>query len=545
MPEKNANQQSPKFFGQDVFSLLSAEDMKTHFLRLRSSKILVLANVAMALIYFAFIAIIMPKGNHFLFYLLIVGEIFHLWQIATYAHTVWQLKYEAPKDEKFMPEVDVYITVAGEPAQVVEETARAALRMDYPKHRVYILNDGLVAGKDNWEEIENLAAGLNITCITRRIPGGAKAGNINNALRETASPFVAIFDADQAPHSDFLKKTLPYFVDDKMGFVQTPQFYKNYSANEITRGAWEQQQIFFGAVCEGKNRLNSAFMCGTNMVMRRQAIEQVGGMSEESIAEDFLTSLFIHEKGWKSFYVSKVLAEGLAPEDFKSYYRQQFRWARGSLELIFKYNPLFRKGTTFSQKIQYLSSASFYLSGFIVLLDALLPLVFFFTGKVPLLVSSMGLAAVFLPYIFLTVTLLKMTTNSSLTFRAVAFSMSSFTIHLKAIWATLTGKKNSFEVTSKKRLSGNFLNLVAPHLAYLGLTLAGVAVAIGRDGFTAAFLSNLAWAMFNCCIFLMFIAPAFSNSRAPQAKKIPVKTVAVDLTNFQNPNLSSQNPNTI
>jgi len=92
-------------------------------------------------------------------------------------------------------------------------------------------------------------------------------------------------------------------------------------------------------------------------------------MCETNIAEDFLTSLFVHSKGWKSVYVPEVLAEGLAPEDFMSYYKQQFRWARGSLEIIFKYNPLFNRGLSLSQKLQYLASASYYLSGVVFLLN--------------------------------------------------------------------------------------------------------------------------------------------------------------------------------
>src|SRR3989344_1030836 len=99
-------------------------------------------------------------------------------------------------------------------------------------------------------------------------------------------------------------------------------------------------------------------MCGTNMVIRKAALREVGGMAEDNIAEDFVTSLFIHERGWKSAYVPEVLAEGLAPEDLFSYYKQQFRWARGSLEIVFRFNPLFRSGLTWSQRIEYLASAS-------------------------------------------------------------------------------------------------------------------------------------------------------------------------------------------
>ena len=91
-------------------------------------------------------------------------------------------------------------------------------------------------------------------------------------------------------------------------------------------------------------------MCGTNVAVRRTALDEVGGLCQTNIAEDFLTSLLMHERGWRSVYVPEVLAQGLAPEDFLSYYKQQHRWARGSLEVIFKYNPLRRRGLTWPQR---------------------------------------------------------------------------------------------------------------------------------------------------------------------------------------------------
>jgi cellulose synthase (UDP-forming) len=486
------------------------------FLDTKTDKMLLFATSIMALVYFVFLAFLMPKGNVFLFYILIAGEVFHLWQILTYVYTVWEPKFSPLKNNSFTPPVDIYITVTGEPAEIIEETAKAALAMEYPNFTVYLLNDGYVAKKPNWREAETVAHRLGITCITRTLPGGAKAGNINNALRSTKATFVAIFDADQVPHRDFLTQTIPFLAEPDVGFVQSPQYYKNFNTNEITVGSWEQQELFFGAVCKGKNRLKSVFMCGTNMVVRKAALLQAGGMCETNIAEDFLTSLFMHEQGWKSVYVPKILAEGLAPEDFLSYYKQQFRWARGSLEVMFKYNPLFRRGLSWPQKIQYLASSSFYFSGLIVLTNALLPLIFFFTGWAPLAVSTMALAAIFLPYIFLVILTLQLTSNYSFTFRAIAFSMSSFTIHLQALWAVMTAQKNGFSVTSKKQLSGNFLYLTTPHILYLAVTLVGVAVAVIRSGISPAFLSNLSWALFNAALFSVFIvaaAPAKKNSQ--------------------------------
>ncbi len=498
---------------------MNDNDPKTEFLINSASKKLLLVNIAFAALYFYVITFMFEHGNPILFWLLIAGEVFHLLQIAGYCYTVWGKKIVRPFDAKFAAPVDVFITVCGEPVDIVRETALAALAMDYPKFKVHLLNDGRVAKKDNWKEIEQLATELGINCISRTVPGGAKAGNINNGLRQTKSPYFVVFDADHVPHPTFLRKTMGYFTDEKMGFVQTPQYYHNQFENNITQTAWRQQTLFFGPIMTGKNRHNAAFMCGTNMAISRKAILQAGGMCEFNIAEDFLTSLFIHNKGWKSVYVPEVLAEGLAPEDFLSYYKQQFRWTRGSLEVIFKYNPLFMRGLTMAQRFQYLTSASYYLSGVVVLIDALLPLIFLFTGITAVVTSTMTLALVFIPYMFLNLYALQRTSNFSYTFSAISFSISSFWLQLAAVTAVLTNQKTSFAVTSKQQIKGNFLYLVIPHLTYIGLAVIGVGVGFLREGLSASLLANLAWVMVNVLVFIPFILAASPEINSPFTRK--------------------------
>ncbi len=488
---------------------------------------LLILSALMALVYLFIIAFAFERGNAVLFYLLVAGEVFHVWQLLTYVHTVWNMKTDPAFDPSFSSAVDIFITVAGEPAEVVEKTVRAAQAMDYPLFEIYILNDGFVAKKDNWREIEALARRLGVHCITRRTPGGAKAGNINNALDYTASSFLAVFDADHAPHQDFLRKTMGYFTDPKMAFVQTPQYYKNRTENYLTAGAWEQQELFFGPILKGKNRSNSAFMCGTNMVLRRKAILEADGMNEKNIAEDFFTSLFVHERGWRSHYVAEVLSEGMSPEDFRSYYNQQFRWARGSLELVFRHNPFFRKGSmTFSQKLEYLASASYYLTGIVVALDAAFPLIFFYTGLVPFKISSMALAAAFLPYMLCVIYTLQRSSNFSYSFRASGLSMGSFVIHLQAVAATILGANSAFKITSKKREDGNHFYLAAPHFLYIVLFIAGVLIGYAREGLSASLVNNVAWGLLNAAFFTPFILAAWP---APKEVKVPEKSLVASV----------------
>lgn len=445
-----------------------------------------------------------------LYILLFLGEIYHVGMSLLFWHTVWPRRNK-PQSQftSHHPSVDIYITVCGEPKSIVRETAQAALDMDYTNHRVFILNDGFVAGKNNWKDMEDLADELHITCLTRKQPGGAKAGNINRALEKTKGEYILIFDADMVPHPDFLSTVMPHFADSRVGFVQTPQYYRNYSENVVTHGAWEQQEFFFGPIMRGKDTQNSAFICGTNVVLRRTALLEAGGMREDNIAEDFLTSLSIHQLGWKSHYIPNVLAEGMAPQDFLSYYKQQFRWARGSLEVLFSENPLFKKNLTFSQKLEYLSSALYYTNGVIFVIDIIMPLIFLYTGIKPVAATTTSFAFFFLPFMLLNLYTLFIVSKQQLTFRAISFSQASFTLQLSAIKSVLLKEKVGFSVTPKQAQSGNFLKLVAPHIAYIVLTAVGIIVAYTREGMNPSLATNIAWAVLPCIMFIPFIQASY------------------------------------
>lgn len=492
--------------------ILSWANQKRLLLKAKKvSRWLILLTAFFTVGYFLFLAFWLKPGNPVLFGLLLAGEIFHVWLSLTYLYTIWGLvggKRRTVLNQikpSALPAVDVFITVAGEPEDVVEKTVRAATEMEYSNKHIFILNDGRVLEKDNWRSIESLAARLGVECITRTVPGGAKAGNINHALKNTHSPFVAILDADHIPHSDFLNKTLGYFRDANMAFVQTPQYYRNHASSEVAEAAWHQQAVFFGPICQGKSLIKTVPMCGTNMVIRRQALEEVGGMCQVNIAEDFLTGMFLHERGWKSVFVPEILAEGLAPEDLLSYVKQQFRWARGSLEVVFTYNPLWRRGLSWRQKLHYLSSASYFLSGPVVLINACLPVLALYFGFTPLRVSTMSTAAVFLPYMLLTLYVLHLSTNFHFSFKSAAFAVSSFALQTKALLAVLMGSHNTFSVTAKNRQEGNFIWLAAPHLTYIIVAIFGLWPAISREGFSPMVITNFAWAVFNIAMFVPFI----------------------------------------
>ncbi len=494
--------------------------MKSPFLKATRAKKLLTLNIVLAALYFISLMTLFQRGNIYLYWALIIGEVFHVWQLLTLIQVAWDTKVTHKFSASFKPLIDLYITVAGEPKAVVEKTVRAAISIDYPNYKIFILNDGYVAKKGNWQEMEDLAKKYEsqVMCITRTTPGGAKAGNINYALGLTRAPFIAILDCDHVPEKDFLKKLSGYFVDEKVAFAQAPQYYHNNADGYVANAAWQQQTLFFGAICRGKDRLNALFMCGTNMVIRRQALESVGGMSQDSITEDLLTSLLMHSKGWRSVYVPRILARGLAPADLSSYWKQQFRWARGSLEVLLKYNPLWLRGLDWRQRTQYLASVTYYLTGLIVLINASLPLFYFYAGWVPVTATTMSIALIFVPYIFVTLYSLQLVSNFAFSFRAIAFSLSSWPIYASAFLMTLLRIPNRFKVTAKERNNGNYFMLVLLHWLYIAAVIFGIGWAESRDGVTTSLITNASWAFLYIAMFMPFIRASLPDH---MAKSLP------------------------
>src|SRR6266849_4019214 len=204
--------------------------------------------------------------------------------------------------------VDILIPTYNEDLAILKMTILGAIHVRYP-HKTWVLDDG------RRPALRQLCLQMGVEYLTRPDNKDHKAGNINAALAQTDGEFVAIFDADQVPLSEFLDHTPGYFTDEKLAFVQTPQeFYNLDSIQHRTdlqkNETWHEQSIFYRIIQPGKNRWNAAFWCGSGSLMRRSALMSVGGIATESVTEDLHTSLRLHAAGWKSVYHDEVLCMG-------------------------------------------------------------------------------------------------------------------------------------------------------------------------------------------------------------------------------------------
>jgi cellulose synthase (UDP-forming) len=176
------------------------------------------------------------------------------------------------------------------------------------------------------------------------------------------------------------------------------------------------------------------------------------------------------------------------------------------------------RASGWQQKLQYLLSASYYLSGSVILLDAALPIVYLLTGETPIVTSTMTLALVFVPYMWINLYVLQRTSNFTYSYQAIAFSLSAWWLQITAMTAVLANRKTSFAVTSKATHDGarpNFLHLVVPQLTYAAVAALALAVGLAREGASASLVANVAWLAVHLAIAVPFIVAA-SPSRAPR-----------------------------
>lgn len=429
-------------------------------------------------------------------------------------------------------EVFMLIATVNEGVDIIRQTitgclaARDKYLAQYPDGQVTIVvcNDGLVGKYPHWADIEELARELGVCCVTRTVPGGAKAGNIENARQHyqiTGSRLMAIFDADQVPTADFLVKTVPPFADPKIGWVQTGQYYSNL-ANPVSRWADDQQSMFYNLLCPGKAALDAAFICGTNVVLRGAALDEIGGLPQDSVTEDFEASIRLHAR-WRSIYLTDILATGLGPLDVPSYLKQQGRWALGTLTAFRRHWAdilLPRKnGLRLGQRIQYFLAGTHYLCGLRDLIYIISPAVFIFTGVPAVRTATLNQYLLhFVPYGLLGLIGMWYCARGVTGLRGVIIGFGSTPALLSSLFATVTFRRKPFAITSKSRSgrrSHGYLGVYIFPLILCFAALAWTTRVHGRQA-TSMFISLL-WVVYSIVMLLSYLWLAYKDIRAQRA----------------------------
>lgn len=413
-----------------------------------------------------------------------------------------------PEDVSRWPTVDVFIPIYNEPLRVLKPTVFAAQTIDWPRDRlrVHVLDDG------NREEIRRFAERAGVHYIARSEHRHAKAGNINHALGLTDGAFVAIFDCDHIPTRSFLQATMGGFLrDEKLALVQTPHHF--FSADPFERNLENGEEVpnegelFYGRVQDGNDLWNATFFCGSCAVLRRSALDRVGGIAVETVTEDAHTSLKLHRLGYRSAYINQVQAAGLATESLSAHIGQRIRWARGMSQIFRSDNPLTGAGLSFGQRLCYLNAMLHFLYGIPRLVFLTAPLAFLLFHAYTIYAPALGLLLYVLPHMVFSVL-----SNARLqgAFRRsfwgeIYETVLAWYITVPTTVALLFPGLGRFNVTAKGGVIEEEAvdwRITRPYLVLLGLNLLGLAFGLWRLVHGPHFefgtvLVNLFWVGYN------------------------------------------------
>jgi cellulose synthase (UDP-forming) len=367
------------------------------------------------------------------------------------------------------PTIDVFLTVYGEPLEIVLVTVRAARDMRV-EHKTWVCDDG------DSDELRDACAAEGVGYLRRTEHKHAKAGNINAALKRTDGEFVVILDADHVPSPDFLLRALPHMQDPLVAFVQTPQAFPS-AKGLVAEGSAESQRIFYELVLPGRNHFGSVFCVGTNVIFRRAALEEIGGMYTASNSEDIWTSIQLHRRGWRSYFVPEVLARGLAPESLLSYFKQQFRWAYGAFEVLLRGGLIRGKGLTVDQRFQYSLAGVNYLLSLAALILMTLPAVYLLFGLSPIRTDINVWLIHYVPF-YLMIILVTILQLGGFKLATIVTSIGAAPVHVKALIYAIFKKNVKWTVTNAGPRGLPGVELVMPHVFLFLLNVVAIAVGI-------------------------------------------------------------------
>ena len=439
--------------------------------------------------------------------------------------------------EEEWPDVDVFIATYNEDEDLLFKTVNGCKHMQYPdpeKVHIYLCDDG------RREEIRQLAEETQIGYITRNNNEGAKAGNLNNALKHTNSPLVVTFDADMIPRARFLMETIPYFIDARkrnqkllqngqppipLGFVQTPQAFYNQDLFQFhldsETSLANEQDYFYREIQPSRTLSNSVIYGGSNTILSRAALDSVGGFFTKAITEDFATGILIEGNGYVSLGTSDPLAYGLSAEDFPSLIQQRKRWGRGVINVLYQINLFFTSKYSTAQKMSYWSSIQYWFSPFTRAVFSLTPIISALFGIAVVSCSIQESLTFWLPYALAQTFMLNHLTHN---LRASFWTIVYDTILAPFLFFPLLNELfgislKTFKVTQKggSDQKHNQLRYIWPFVIALVLTGAATISALYQMMTTHQFgmIITLFWLLNNLfvnAIALLFVADTKSGS---------------------------------
>jgi cellulose synthase/poly-beta-1,6-N-acetylglucosamine synthase-like glycosyltransferase len=242
----------------------------------------------------------------------------------------------AEVDAAFHPFVSLHLPAHEEPPELVIATLKSLLNIDYDRYEIVVVDDN-TADEALWRPVEAWCREHDVTFAHLSNWPGFKSGALNYALRELTDPraeIVGVVDADYQVDPRFLRRCAPLFADQSLGFVQSPQDYRNWHAAPFHRRLYFSYKYFFEISQPSRNERDGAIFAGTMGLIRRPALAAAGGWDEWCITEDAELSLRLLKAGWSGRHVDASYGYGVMPFSFEAFKGQRFRWCFGGMQIL-------------------------------------------------------------------------------------------------------------------------------------------------------------------------------------------------------------------
>lgn len=323
-------------------------------------------------------------------------QLFLMWGFKNRRYQAEQLSKQV-LNSSYLPTVDILIPTYDEPTFILQRTIIGCQALDYPYKKIYLLDD------TKRSAVEQLAHELGCEYITRPDNRHAKAGNLNYAIAKTQGELITVFDADFIPTKNFLIRTVGFFQNERVALVQTPQSFYNIDPIAHNLGLENvltpEEEVLYRQIQPIRDAAGGVICTGTSFIVRRTALNLVGGFFTQSLTEDFFTGIRLSAQGFRLVYLDEKLSAGLAAENISAHATQRLRWARGTLQAFFvDANPLTIPGLRPLQRLAYLEGILYWFSSIPRSFFLLIPLAYSFLGVIPIKATPQELLYYFLPY---------------------------------------------------------------------------------------------------------------------------------------------------
>ncbi|MBV9061860.1 MAG: glycosyltransferase [Alphaproteobacteria bacterium] len=397
------------------------------------------------------------------------------------------------------PRVSIHVPIYSEPPEMVIETLNALAGLDYENFEVIVLDNNTL-DPAVWRPVEAHCETLRPDFRFFHLDGvmGFKAGALNEALARTdpAAEFIAVIDSDYQVEPFWLRRSLPYFTSPEVALVQAPQDYRDSAKSTFKSMCYEEYRGFFHIGMVERNENDAIIQHGTMTVVRRSALEQVGGWSTWCITEDTELGLKLFEAGYGAAYIAESMGKGLTPDTLSAFMTQRYRWVYGAMQIMKRHAGaifLGREKLHWAQRYHFLSGWLPWISDGLALVITVLALFWTFLLSVaprhfdvPMMALSGAAIALFAAKTVKTLLLYPKKVRSGTKGAVFASTAGLALTHTvaKAVWSGIFTSGKPFLRTPKcedPASLGQVLRLAWQETTLLALTVVAIAgIMIGR-----------------------------------------------------------------